>query len=71
MYLSSFCHGFHEICDIPQYLTQDKIELHLPKPINMDGYKITADRRPCVVSVSNVYCNALHVAAVSTYNLLL
>ena len=53
MYLECFHYGFHEICDTPQYLTREEVELCLPEAINMEGYKLTPDRTPSIVSISN------------------
>lgn len=54
VFLDSFPHAFHDTCyDIQnQHLTEDRIQLHLPKNAKSSGYKLDVDKIPCEVSLA-------------------
>ena len=52
MYLETFPCEFHETCETPPHLIPEKITLCLPEAINTEGYKIVADKTPCIVRSS-------------------
>ena len=56
VYLESFPYKFCETCETPQHLTEEQIVLRLPEATNVNmGYKIVADKTPCIVSVGIYY----------------